>query len=102
MDGNLLPQGIFDSSIEGMEDAALTARANLLQPTDNDIGRQLRNVAIAFIVFESFFTILRCLARIIRKIRFSWDDYLMLPSLLAGVCLCILSLSKTTSIQIYR
>lgn len=60
------------------------------------IGYQATAVAIAFIVLETVFVVLRSVAR--RKIPspLGWDDYLIIPALVANLGMCAHGISQFT------
>jgi hypothetical protein len=59
-------------------------------------GTQLQNIAITFLVVNTFFTILRFYARSLTKIAMGWDDYLYIAAYIFNIGLCINSICKYT------
>ena len=52
--------------------------------------REVRNSAIAFLVLDTTFVALRFLARTVKKqAGFGWDDWLIIPALIAGIGVCV-------------
>lgn len=57
---------------------------------DESIGYKLTDTAIAFIVLETVFVVLRCWSRYLQKASIGWDDILIIPAYLfcLGPCIC--------------
>lgn len=54
-----------------------------------DIGGRLIGVSVAFLLLDTAFVALREIARRQTSSTYGWDDYLIAPSLVANVGLCI-------------
>lgn len=67
--------------------------------------RQWLNVAIAFLVLDIFFVIMRYVARrVVKKTEWWWDEFCIGPALLANIvfiCLYICVLSLRTKYTMY-
>ena len=63
-------------------------------------GNQVIAVAITFGVLECFFVALRFLARRINKSSPGWDDFLIIPSLVANLSQCSLSIGWSSLLDV--
>lgn len=61
------------------------------------IGYQVIGVAIAFMVLETVFVILRSLARRKTLSPLGWDDYLIIPALVVNLGMCAHGISQSTT-----
>ncbi|CAD6594186.1 MAG: hypothetical protein ASARMPREDX12_008376 [Alectoria sarmentosa] len=59
---------------------------------DEFIGYKLTDTAIAFIVLETVFVVLRCWSRYLQKASIGWDDILIIPAYLFCLGPCISSI----------
>ena len=57
------------------------------------IGYQVIGVAVAFAIIEISLVALRFVARRINKSSPGWDDYLIIPGLIANLAQCALAIS---------
>lgn len=65
------------------------------------IGYQVIGVAVAFAILEIGLVTLRFIARRINKSSQGWDDYLIVPGLIANLAQCALAISMIISTILY-
>lgn len=61
------------------------------------IGNQVIGVAIAFMVLETVFVILRFVARRKTLSPLGWDDYLIYPALVVNLGMCAHGIGQSTT-----
>ena len=61
---------------------------------DEYIGYRLEGTAIAFIILETAFFVLRGWSRRLQKAHLGWDDVLIIPAYIFALSECIYSIRK--------